>query len=111
MAQFKKKPTIKEMASVLIEINQKVNELTKVANKQGEGLNEVFGVVGQLDAVIGMYVDMNGHNEKLNAHIIKKREEAQKANDAKANGDADKPNLQGDTDGESSGTEGIREKE
>ena len=104
MAKFKKKPTIKEVASVTIEINQKVNEIAK-------GLDEAYAIIRQLDSIIGMYVDMNGHNEKFNAHIIQKQKEAQEANDAKADGEADKPNLQGDTEGESSGSKGIREKE
>ena len=101
MANFKKKPTVKEVANVTIEINKKVNDLAKA-------MEDAFSVIRQLDAIVGMYVEFNNNGEKFNEYIIKRREELGKIDDAKADGKADKPNLQGDTDGESSGTEGIR---
>ena len=45
----RKKPTNKEIAAVLIEINRKVSELAN-------GVNEAFSVLRQLDSIIGMYV-------------------------------------------------------
>ena len=96
--KVRKKPTAKEMASAIIEINTRVNELTIICR--------------ELDRVLGMYIEMKGDLKNFNAYVeqlVKKREEKQ--NDSKATENADKPNLQGDTDGESSGTEGIREKE
>ena len=54
---------------------------------------------------------MKGDDKEFSEFISKKINEWKEQNDAKANGEADKPNLQGDTDGESSGTEGVREKE
>jgi hypothetical protein len=93
----KKKPTIKEMASVIITINDKVHEMVEIVN--------------QLDRVLGMYISMKGDNDELNKFITKEMEKAKERYDAAQNGEADKPNLQGDTEGESSGSKGIREKE
>ena len=104
MAKFKKKPTIKEVASVTIEINQKVNEIA-------QGLDEAYAIIRQLDSVIGMYVDMNGHNEKFTKFIQEKVNQWKESqNDSKGNGDADKPNLQEDTKGKSSGAKRVRKK-
>ena len=92
--KVKKKPTIKEMASAIIEINAKVNNN--------------YALIKQLDTILGLYVEMKKENDKLNEYIMKRREEMDKENEQKENGNADKPNLQGDTDGESSGTERVR---
>jgi hypothetical protein len=92
------------MANVIIEQGKQIKHLT-------DGLNEAFSIIRQLDAVVGTYVEFNKHGDAFNEYIIKRREEIGKINDAKADGEADKPNLQGDTDGESSGSEGVREKE
>ena len=97
MANFKKKPTIKELANVLIEVNSKVNE--------------TMNILRNLDSVFGLYVKMEGNLEKFKKFIekeIKKKQE--KENESKKNGNADKPNIQGDTDGESSGSKGVRKK-
>ena len=92
--KVKKKPTIKEMASAIIEINAKVNNN--------------YALIKQLDTILGLYVEMKKDNDILNEYIMKRREEMDKQNEQKENGKTDKPNLQGDTDGESSGTEGVR---
>ena len=104
MANFKKKPTIKEIANVTIELNKKINDLVKA-------IEDSFSVIRQLDAIVGMYVEFNKHGKEFNEYIVKKREELGKIDDAKADGKADKPNLQEDTEDKGSGTEGIREEE
>ena len=97
--KVKKKPTAKEMASAIIEINGKTNELYKVLR--------------DLDGIVGLYIEMKGDKDKFNAYLEKVQEEYQekvkKENDKKANGKADNLNLQGDTDGEGSRAEGIRQ--
>ena len=97
----RKKPTAKEMASAIIEISNKTNEL--------------YNIVKQLDSIIGLYIDMKGDKEQFSAYVDDKHEAfiaemEKRRNDAKENEKADKPNLQGDTDGESSGTKGVRKK-
>ena len=104
MANFKKKPTVKELANVAMEHNKQIAEM-------GNAINQAFSVIRQLDAIVGMYVDFKHDGPKFNEFIEEKQEEMRKLNDAKANAEADKPNLQGDTNGESSGSEGVREKE
>ena len=97
--KVKKKPTAKEMASAIIEINNKTNEL--------------YSVVKQLDSVIGLYIEMKGDKEKFSVYIDKAQKEFQakmeKENDKKEDGISDKENIQGDTDGEGSRAEGIRQ--
>ena len=97
----RKKPTAKEMASAIIEINNKLDSLYRITR--------------ELDSVLGLYVEMKGDKKQFNAYVDKKyteyqrqMEEMSKKNDKETNGSPDKPNLQGDTDGEGSGTEGIR---
>ena len=89
----KKKPTNKEMAGIIIELNSRVNKLNDY--------------VSSLDKIIGMILEMNGQGEKFNQFIKEKTEELK--NDAKANEKPDKLDIQGDTDNEGSGTEGVRE--
>tara|TARA_R110002012_G_C11230904_1_gene564007 strand:+ start:242 stop:529 length:288 start_codon:yes stop_codon:yes gene_type:complete len=90
--KVRKKPTIKEIAGVIIELNQKIEIIHR---------NMV-----QLDNVLGHYIEFNKDLEKFNLYLGKVKEE----HDKKTNDNADKPNLQGDTDGKGSGTKGIRKK-
>ena len=92
----KKKPTIKEISRAILELNDRTNRL--------------HTMLLDLDKAFALYIEMNKNTEKFSKYIDKKVKEWKKENDAKANGKADKPNLQGDTDGESSGTEGVRKK-
>ena len=92
----KKKPTIKEISRAILELNSRTNTL--------------HTMLLDLEKAFSLYVDMEKKNEKFSKYIDKKVKEWKKENDAKANGKADKPNLQGDTDGESSRTEGVRKK-
>ena len=104
MASKNGKPTNKQRDNAIGELIGKTNELA-------EGLTKAYEIIRQLDVVIAMYVDMKKDGDKFNKYIVKKQKEMEKENDTKADGNADKPNLQGNTDGESSGTEGVREKE
>ena len=107
MASKNGKPTNKQRDNAIGELIGKTNELA-------EGLTKAYEIIRQLDIVIAMYVDMKGDKKEFEEFIAKAQEKMKKEkeeNDAKADGNADKPNLQGDTDGESSGTEGVREKE
>jgi len=104
MANKSGKPTNKQRDIAIAELIEKVNEIAA-------GLTKAYDIIRQLDVIIGMYVEMCGNKEKFDKFIIEAQERIKEENDAKANGNADKPDIQGDTDGESSGTEGIREKE
>ena len=107
MASKNGKPTNKQRDNAIGELIGKTNELA-------DGLTKSYEIIRQLDIVIAMYIDMKGDKKEFEEFIAKAQEKMKKEkeeNDAKADGNADKPNLQGDTDGESSGTEGIREKE
>ena len=94
--RVKKKPTLKEVTSSVLELNNRVNS--------------VMGLMSELEKAFSLYIEMNKHNKKFSKFIDNKVKEW-KENDAKGNGNADKSNLQGDTDGESSGSKGVREKE
>ena len=98
MAKFKKKPTIKEVANVTIELNKRVNEL--------------YHILKDLDNLFGLYVRMNGNMEEFNKYVAKKlsefKEKQEKENDSKGNGESDTVNIPTNTSDEGSGTEGIR---
>ena len=107
MASKNGKPTNKQRDNAIGELIGKTNEIA-------DGLTKAFEIIRQLDVVIAMYIDMKGDKKEFEEFIAKAQEKMKKEkeeNDAKADGNADKPDIQGDTDGESSGTEGIREKE
>ena len=91
--KVRKKPTAKEMASAIIEINNKVNEC--------------FSFCRELDNIFGLYISMKKDIKEFNAFIEKK---AKEKDDTKKDEKPDKPNLQGDTDSKGSGSEGVREK-
>tara|TARA_X000001382_G_C3099707_1_gene156290 strand:+ start:147 stop:440 length:294 start_codon:yes stop_codon:yes gene_type:complete len=92
--RVKKKPTLREVTSTVLELNNRINSL--------------MGLLSELEKAFSLYIEMNKDNDKFKKFIDKKVKEW---NDAKANGKADEPNLQGDTDGESSGTKGVRKKD
>ena len=93
--KVRRKPTAKEMASAIIEINKKVNDC--------------YSVVRELDNIIGLYIKMKGDMEKFNAFLEKQVKEGME-NDSKANEEPDKENIQTDSGDEGSGAEGVREK-
>jgi hypothetical protein len=94
----RKKPTAKEMASAIIEINGKTNELYKVLK--------------DIDGILGLYIEMKGDKDKFNVFLKEKHEEHERKmkeeNDKKANGKADKKDIPANPDNTGSGTEGIR---
>ena len=98
MAKFKKKPTIKEVANVTIELNKRVNEL--------------YNILRDLDNLFGLYVRMNGNMDEFNKYVSEKlsefKEKQEKENDSKGNEESDTVNIQANTANEGSGTEGIR---
>ena len=97
MANLKKKPTIREVASSLVYLKQQHDILSDVTR--------------DLEKAFSLYITMKKDDKKFSNYIDEKvKEWRTQADDAKANGEADKPNLQGDTDGESSGTKGVRKK-
>ena len=107
MANKPSKPTNKDRDRAIGELIGKSTELA-------DGVNKSHEVIRQLDIILGMYIQMKGDKKAFDKYLAETQEKLKKEqeeNDAKTNGDADKPNLQGDTDGESSGTEGVREKE
>tara|TARA_X000001382_G_scaffold35984_1_gene23631 strand:- start:4695 stop:4985 length:291 start_codon:yes stop_codon:yes gene_type:complete len=95
MANFKKKPTIKEIANVVVNINNRVNEIANV--------------VSNLDNVIGMYIRMEGKLEDFNKYLEKKAKEME--DDKKKDGKPDTKDIQPDSGNEGSGSKGVRKKD
>ena len=95
-SKVKRKPTIRELTDVTLELNDRVNYL--------------YSVISELEKAFSLYVEYKKDDDKFRKYIDKKVKEWKEKNDTKANGKADKPNLQGDTDGESSGSKRIRKK-
>ena len=91
--KVRKKPTNKEMTNAIIEINTKVNDC--------------YSIIRELDNVIGLYITMKGDMDEFNAFL---KEKIKESNDTKKDEKPNKPDIQGDTDGERSGAERVREK-
>ncbi len=95
MANFKKKPTVNELGNAIVEINNRVNELINVAHN--------------LDNILGMYIRMEGKLNEFNEYLEVKTKEM--IDEQKANGKADKQDIQADTKDEGSGSKGVRKKD
>tara|TARA_R100001530_G_scaffold132817_1_gene105560 strand:- start:656 stop:949 length:294 start_codon:yes stop_codon:yes gene_type:complete len=89
--KVKKKPTIKEITNVIIELNQRVNSVT--------------GYVQELEKALSLYIDMNKDGDKFTKFIDKKLKEI---NDAEANEKLDSGDIPSDTGDPRSGSEGVR---
>ena len=96
MAKFRKKPTINELANVILELRDK--------------LDEAMLVIRNLDNVVGLYIKMNGHLDEFNKYIEQEMELRKKEveSEQEGNGEADGKHIQPDTEDEGSGTEGVR---
>ena len=89
-----KKATNKEITQAIIDINGKINHL--------------YSMIRGFDSIFTIYLEQKGDKKALEKRLNELEKEQEKKNEQEKNGKADKPNLQGDTDGESSGTKGVR---
>jgi len=89
-----KKATNKEITQAIIDINGRINHM--------------YNMIRGFDSIFTIYLEQKGDKEALEKKLQEMEKEREKANEQKKNGKADKPNLQGDTDGKSSGTKGVR---
>tara|TARA_Y100000401_G_scaffold107684_1_gene102260 strand:+ start:4706 stop:5002 length:297 start_codon:yes stop_codon:yes gene_type:complete len=97
MAKFKKKPTIREIAGIQIELNRR--------------LNGVMNLLSELEKAFGLYVEMNKDVDKFSKYIEKKiKEMKEMQNDATGNEESDKQNIQKDSDDKGSRTKRVRKK-
>ena len=95
--RLKKKPTVREVANITIELGRRMNSL--------------MGLLSELEKAFSLYVEMNKQTETFTKFIDEKvKEYKERENDTKENGNLNKENLPGDTDGEGRGAEGIRKK-
>ena len=92
--KVKKKPTMKEVVSTVLELNNRVNS--------------VMGLLSELEKAFSLYIEMNKDNEKFKKFIDKKVKEW---NDAKENEKPDGKDISSDSKDESSGTEGVRKED
>ena len=93
----KKKATNKELTQAIIDLNQR--------------LNHIFNMVRGFDTIFTVYLEQKGDKEMLEKKLNElQKEHERRENEQKKNAKADNQNLQGDTDGESSGTKGVRKK-
>ena len=90
----KKKATNKELTNAVIDINQRINHM--------------YNMIRGFDSIFTIYLEEKGDKEMLEEKLSELQKEQEKKNEQEKNGKADKPNLQGDTDGKSSGTKGVR---
>jgi len=90
----KKKATNKELTNAVIDINQRINHM--------------YNMIRGFDSIFTIYLEEKGDKEMLEKKLDELQKEQEKKNEQEKNGKADKPNLQGDTNGKSSGTKGVR---
>ena len=91
----KKKATNKELTQAIIDLNQR--------------LNHIFNMVRGFDTIFTVYLEQKGDKEMLEKKLNElQKEHERRENEQKKNAKADNQNLQGNTDGESSGTKGVR---
>ena len=95
MPKVRKKPTNKEMASAIIEINSKTERNAQYIN--------------QLDSVTGLLIEHLGIKDEFNKFVEKRFKELSEKNDQKEDGKADKQDIPADTGDEGAGAEGVRE--
>tara|TARA_R110002012_G_scaffold61490_3_gene161240 strand:- start:3644 stop:3934 length:291 start_codon:yes stop_codon:yes gene_type:complete len=91
----KKKPTNKEITQAIMDINNRINHM--------------YNMIRGFDSIFTIYLEQKGDKKALEERLKEIEKEREKANEQKENGKADKPNLQGNTDGESSGAERVRQ--
>lgn len=89
--KVKKKPTMKEVVSTVLELNNRINS--------------VMGLLSELEKAFSLYVEMNKDNEKFKKFIDKKVKEW---NDAKKNEESNGQDISSDSKDESSGTKRVR---
>ena len=92
--RVKKKPTLREVTSTVLELNNRINSL--------------MGLLSELEKAFSLYIEMNKDNEKFKKFIDKKVKEW---NDAKENGKTDGQDISADSKDESSGSEGVRKED
>jgi hypothetical protein len=90
--KFKKKPTIREVANIVVELSNKLNSL--------------MGFLSELEKAFSLYIEMNNDAKKFTDFIDKKLKEA---HDAKRNGDTNGDNIPSNTEDEGSRSERVRE--
>ena len=95
MPKVRKKPTAKEIASAIIEINQRLQHL-------GEYVTHV-------DKILGMYLDFTGKRKEFEDYINKLIED-NKENDKKEDGDSNKKDLPKDTGNKRRRSKRVRKK-
>lgn len=92
--KVKRKPTLKEVVSTVLELNNRINS--------------TMGLLSELEKAFSLYVEMNKDGKKFKEFIDKKVKEW---NDAKENGKADGQDISADSKDESSGSEGVRKED
>jgi len=91
--KFRKKPTIREVANVVVELGNRQHSL--------------MGLMSELEKAFSLYIEMNGDAKKFTDFIDKKLKEV---HDAEKNGDTDGDNIPSNTKNEGSGSKRVREK-
>ena len=87
-----KKPTVRELANALIEVNNRVNDVRQYCT--------------QLDKIVGLILQMNNQTKEFNDYLDKLGKE----NDKKANATTDKKDIPADTGDKGGRAKGVRKK-
>lgn len=98
MAKLRKKPTIMEVANIVIE--------------QGRVLNQHASILRSLDNIIGLYIRKNGDLDEFNKYVEQEMEKRKKEveNEQEGNEGTDEKDIQPDSKNEGSGSKRVRKK-
>ena len=95
--KVKKKPTIKEITSSVLELNSRINSL--------------MGLLSELEKAFSLYIEMKNDNENFTKFIDEKVKQYEKSqSDPKPNEAVTGQNIPADSNDEGSGTERVRKK-
>ena len=98
MTNFRKKPTIREVANVTFELHQRITG--------------IMNLLSELEKAFSLYVEMKKDTKKFSKFIdIKVKELMELDNDAKRNEESNRKDIPANSEDKKSGTEWIRKEE
>ena len=95
--RVRKKPTIKEITSTILELNNRVNSM--------------MGLLSELEKAFSLYIEMKNDNENFTKYIDEKVKEYEASqSDSKRDETVAKQDIPTDSSDEGSGSERVRKK-
>jgi hypothetical protein len=101
--KVRKKPTAREIASALIEMNQRIIE-------NREHIEQIGGYTNHIDRVFGLFLDFRGYRKEFEVFVNELVKKENEKNDKKENGDSNTKDLPKDTKNKRRRSKRVRKK-